>query len=197
MRNAREVIAAANAQQTNIPAFCQGNTVRLYQVEPVGDVNHDGHADAVDGWRSEPATMRHSDRYPMVGAPVAWYGGSGGFGHRAICVGYDKAGNPEIRSTDANGRGIMGTRPLSWFETTWGLHYLGWSETISGHPIQGLFKGWPFRNQPTHKVPANVSRGPNVDAALTHLRAATAGGNDARRKALADALRAVEAIPHI
>lgn len=37
-----------------------------------------------------------------------------------------------IRSTDAGGAGRVATVPLNWIEQHWGLHYLGWSETMSG-----------------------------------------------------------------
>lgn len=132
------MIRAANAQETNRPGMCQNNTWTLYQSHSVGDVDHDGDADAVDGWKSEPKDQRHTDRRPMIGAPGAWSGGSGGFGHRAPCVGYDKHGEALFRSTDAGGRGLMATRPLSWFEEEWNVHWLGWSKTISGQPISGL-----------------------------------------------------------
>lgn len=158
MRTAPEAIAAANAQRTNSPGMCQRNTWSLYQSHAVGDVDHDGDADAVDGWRSEPASARHTGRRPKIGAPCAWAGGSGGFGHRAICVAY-KDGVPMIRSTDAGGRGVMATKPLSWFEENWHLRWLGSSDTISGQPIQGLKAAPAKGGQP--KVTANVDKPPS------------------------------------
>ena len=98
----------------------------------VGDVDGDGDADAVDGWKSEPASARHEgDRNPPRGVPVAWSGGSRGFGHRAVSL-----GNGRIASTDAGGIGRISIVPLSWVEQQWGMSYLGWSETMSGVLIE-------------------------------------------------------------
>lgn len=137
MRTAPQAIAAAKKATKNVPGMCQNWTWNLYQAHSVGDVDRDGDADAVDGWKSEPASARFTDRKVWVGAPVAWSGGSGGFGHRAICIGYFN-GEPLIRSTDAAGRGLVGNHTLSWFEKNWNLKYLGWSKTISGMTIEGL-----------------------------------------------------------
>lgn len=195
MRTASEMIRAANAQTTNTPAACQHNTWVLYQSHAVGDVDHDGDADAVDGWKSEPASARHTDRKPMIGAPGAWSGGSGGFGHRAPCVGYDKNGEPLFRSTDAGGRGVMATKPLSFFEEVWGLHWLGWSETISGDPIKGLWKHVPDVARP--EKPKPKTRGTAVDAAIKSLSKAKAKKGTPRDKHLSAARAELHAIPFI
>ncbi len=111
----------------NTPGMCQAWTRGIIGAHAVGDVDGDGDADAVDGWASEPMAHRRYDRNPPAGVPVAWGGGSRGFGHRAISV-----GNGRIISTDAGGRGKIAIMPLSWFETNWGMKYLGWSTTMSG-----------------------------------------------------------------
>lgn len=129
--NREEAAKAALASDTNPVGYCQGWTVDIYHGRPVGDFDGDGDADAVDGWESEPHHARHpGDRKPPRGVPVAYGGGSHGYGHRAISLGHGK-----IRSTDAAGNGRVATVDLDWPEKVWGLHYLGWSETIDGEEI--------------------------------------------------------------
>ncbi len=128
--NREEAAKRAEASKTNSPGMCQAWTRTMFGAPAVGDVDRDGDADAVDGWKSEPASKRHTDRNPPRGVPVAWSGGANGFGHRAISL-----GNGKIRSTDAGGRGKVATVDLDWVEKNWGLKYLGWSETISGQQI--------------------------------------------------------------
>jgi hypothetical protein len=100
----------------------------VYNAPAVGDYDHDGDADAVDGWKSEHGHQHIGDMNPPRGVPVAWSGGGKGFGHRAI-----SQGNGKIRSTDVNGPGTVGTVDITWFARHWSnLHYLGWSESISG-----------------------------------------------------------------
>lgn len=117
----------AEASRENTPGTCQLWTRTMFGAPSAGDQDRDGDADAVDGWKSEPASARHSDRNPPRGTPVAWSGGRNGFGHRAISLGGGK-----IRSTDAGGSGVVATVDLGWVERNWGLNYLGWSETITG-----------------------------------------------------------------
>lgn len=164
MRTATQAIAAAKSARSFPPARCQTWTRNLYLAPAAGDQDGDGDADAVDGWKSEPSSARFADRKPMIGAPVAWSGGSANFGHRAICVGYNAKGQPMIRSTDAGGRGVIATRPLIWFEKEWHLKYLGWSKTITGKKIVGL------KAPPKPAAPAKT-RGQHVDAAIAELNA--------------------------
>jgi len=164
MQTATQAIAAAKSARRNDRGFCQAWTHNLFNAPGAGDRDHDGDADAVDGWQSEPPNARFTDRKPMIGAPVAWSGGSANFGHRAICVGYNAKGEPLIRSTDAGGSGVIATRPLSWFEKEWHLKYLGWSKTITGKKIVGL------KPAPTPAAPAKT-RGQHVDAAIAELNA--------------------------
>lgn len=164
MRTATQAIAAAKSARRYHRGWCQNWTHNLYLAPAAGDRDHDGDADAVDGWKSESPSARFTDRKPMIGAPVAWSGGSSNFGHRAICVGYNAKGEPMIRSTDAGGPGVIATRPLSWFEKEWHLKYLGWSKTITGKKIVGLKPG------PNPAAPAKT-RGPHVDAAIAELNA--------------------------
>ena len=155
MVNTREV-AVKNAlhSTTNVPRTCQLWTRTQYDAPSAGDVDLDGDADAVDGWLSEPYNLRHpGDRKPPVGVPVAWSGGSSGNGHRAIVVAPGM-----IRSTDAAGSGRVGTVPLDWVERNWGLHYLGWSESIDGILI------------PDGTPSPPPTRGRRVDKALRNIR---------------------------
>lgn len=131
MVNSRSVAAKkARASTRNVPGTCQLWTRTQFDAPSAGDRDRDGDADAVDGWKSEPESARHKDRNAPLGTPVAWSGGRNGFGHRAISL-----GNGQIRTTDGNGEGVVATRDLGWVERTWGLTYLGWSDTITGIQI--------------------------------------------------------------
>jgi hypothetical protein len=133
VRTRAQAVAHALASHTNRPGTCQLWTRTMFNAPSAGDQDGDGDADAVDGWKSEPKSARHEgDRHPPEGVPVAWSGGRHGFGHRAISLGKGK-----IRSTDAGGSGRVATVDLGWVERHWGLHYLGWSETIDGVKIPG------------------------------------------------------------
>lgn len=153
--NREQAARAAEASQINVPAACQAWTRGIFDAPSVGDVDRDGDADAVDGWKSEAVHNKHGDRNPPRGVPVAWSGGSHGFGHRAVSL-----GGGMIRSTDAGGRGRVATVPLNWFEEHWGLRYLGWSETISGLAI-------PLPPPPpATRVSKFLASGPGYDLAL-------------------------------
>lgn len=131
MRNREQAARAAEAQDFNQVGMCQMVTRTWFDAPSVGDVDRDGDGDAVDGWLSEPKSARHEeDRHPPRGVPVSWAGGTNGHGHRAISL-----GDGRIRSTDAGGLGRVATVDLGWVERTWGMRYLGWSETISGQVI--------------------------------------------------------------
>lgn len=129
-----EAAKRAEEATVNTPRMCQAWTRGILGAPSVGDQDGDGDADAVDGWRSEPNSAKHTDRKPPRGTPVAWGGGSSGFGHRAISLGPIN-GVYMIRSTDAGGSGRIATVPLAWVEAQWGMTYLGWSDTISGLKI--------------------------------------------------------------
>lgn len=168
-------VQRALASTTNKPGYCQQWTHDLYNAPSAGDVDHDGDADAVDGWLSEAAAHRHTDRKPPRGTPVAWSGGSHGNGHRAISLGPDKAGVYHIRSTDAGGPGVVATVPLDWPERTWGLKWLGWSDTIDGQPI-------PLPKR---------TRGWRVDKAIGRLRHADPNPDTRRGTLISRALKAL------
>jgi len=122
-----EVVRRAKASQINVVNTCQLWTRTICGAPSAGDFDGDGASDAEDGWKSEPAQYKHTDRHPPAGVPVAYLGGSRDNGHRAISL-----GNGMIRSTDAAGWGHVGTVSLDWPERTWGLTYAGWSETCDG-----------------------------------------------------------------
>lgn len=135
IRTAEQAAELARKKKTNVVNSCQTTTRRYYDAPAAGDQDGDGDADAVDGWLSE--TKRHpGDRNPPLGFPVAFKGGSKGFGHRAISLGGGK-----IRSTDydTNSKrfkaGIVGTGTIENVERALGVTYLGWSETIDGIKI--------------------------------------------------------------
>jgi hypothetical protein len=131
VRSREQAAKSALSSSRNAPGTCQLWTRERFGAPSAGDVDRDGDADAVDGWKKEPKDKRHpGDRHPPRGVPVAWSGGSHGHGHRAISLGHGK-----IRSTDARGSGRVATVDLDWPEKHWGLHYLGWSETIDGNEI--------------------------------------------------------------
>lgn len=178
----------AAASTSNIPGTCQLWTRTQYGAPSAGDRDRDGDADAVDGWKSEPPEARHTDRRPPRGVPVAWAGGRNGFGHRAISL-----GGGLIRSTDAGGSGRVATVELGWVERTWGLIYLGWSDTITGIPIPHAPRPEPEPEIPPHVDLGPRTRGRRVDRAIRRLRHVEATG---QRKTLVDrALSALLKIP--
>jgi hypothetical protein len=101
------------------------------------------------------------DRTPPYGAPVFWGGGRMGFGHIAIMT-----SNGLVRSSDAGGRGLMGTKPLSWFEAHWGQRYLGWAEGFNGVRIPGLNGGRPASPSKS----ASGGTGDGTAVSLSNLR---------------------------
>lgn len=175
MLNNREVAARlAEASQTNVPGSCQAWTRNKFNAPSAGDQDHDGDADAVDGWKSEPVRSRHGDRNPPRGTPIAWSGGSHGHGHRAISL-----GNGKVRSIDVPSPGHVGTVDLGFFERVWHLNYLGWSDTCDGFPIP---------------LPPPPSRGARVDTALKKLRAARTISKGRRRRLLNRAIAQIKKI---
>lgn len=192
---AQEAVKRARASSFNTPGTCQLWTRTQYSAGSAGDRDHDGDADAVDGWKSEPLSARHTDRKPPLGAPVAWSGGRSGFGHRAISLG-PVDGVYMIRSTDAGGSGRVATVPLGWVERNWGLHYLGWSETITGTKIPGLKVGVAPEPKPEPVVKQKTSRGARIDKALDELEASLkATKNRDRKLYIRLAIAVLEKIP--
>lgn len=128
--NRKEVVerALATVGRPNTIGMCQQITWGIIGTHPVGDVDGNGRANAVDGWKSEPESARHYDiSTAPPGVPGAWSGGSAGDGHRATSI-----GNGRFVSSDAPVKGIMGVVHYSWFEQNWGMKPLGWSDTMSG-----------------------------------------------------------------
>lgn len=132
MYNREEIAARARAAvgRPNAVGTCQAWTRGITGHPAVGDVDGDGDADAVDGWKSEPLSARHADTNAPAGVPGAWSGGSKGFGHRAVSL-----GNGKWASTDAPVKGRIGIVDTDWFRKNWGMTWLGWSETMSGEYI--------------------------------------------------------------
>lgn len=131
VHNREQAARLAEASKTNKPGTCQLWTRDRFDAPSAGDQDGDKDADAVDGWKSEPVSARHFDRNPPRGVPVAFKGGSKGYGHRAVSL-----GGGRIRSTDmSNGRyapGKVGTATIAQIEAAMGVEYLGWTPTISG-----------------------------------------------------------------
>lgn len=131
-----QAIKNAEAARTNVPGTCQLWTRTIFGAPSVGDQDRDGDADAVDGWKSEPATTKHpGDRNPPAGVPVAFSGGSKGYGHRAVSLGGGKIRSTDMTSTGYRA-GVVGTTTIAQIERSMGVSYLGWSETISGAAIE-------------------------------------------------------------
>lgn len=118
---ALEAVATFNRWRLNEPGMCLREVRTAHGIPAV-------HAGAADAWRT--ATGRHpNDRRPPRGATVFWTGGSNG--HIAISL-----GDGRIRSTDAGGKGRMGTVDLDWPRRQWGLTYVGWAEGYNGHSVK-------------------------------------------------------------
>lgn len=123
--SASKALSIFNSWTYNEPGMCLKETRSAYAIGSK-------YGNATEAWNA--TKHKHSgDTTPPVGAPVWWTGGSKGYGHVAIY-----AGNGNVRSTDAGGSGKMGTKPLSWFASAWGLKYAGWSEDLNGVMIPGL-----------------------------------------------------------
>lgn len=128
-RTREEAVKAANASFVNTPRFCARWTRSQFGVAALGDFDGDHAADAEDMWKA--AALPHpGDRTPPAGVPVFYGGGSQDNGHAAVSL-----GGGMIRSTDARGAGRVGTVPLDFPTTAWGMPYLGWSEDLYGHVI--------------------------------------------------------------
>jgi len=184
IRTRAQALALAMASTTNEPGECQQWTREKFNAPSVGDYDGDGRADAEDGWKSEPAEYRHpGDRNPPAGVPVTYSGGSHDDWHRAI-----SAGNGKIRSTDAGGSGHVATVDLDWPEIHWGLTYVGWSESIDGHPIPH------DAPEAAAKAPAKGKRPEDVRKALHSIRAQEQHAGPKQTKRLETAEHALKQI---
>lgn len=121
-----QAVANAKASTAYSVGMCMKWTRTMLGQPAVGDVDGDGDADAVDGWKS--CKHKHpGDRNPPAGVPVFWGGGRNGYGHVGISL-----GNRTFRGTDAPNPGLVGNVGLRWPEQHWGLTYLGWAEDLNG-----------------------------------------------------------------
>jgi len=122
-------VKRALASFVNTPRYCARWTRSQFGVPALGDYDGDKAADAEDMWKA--AALPHpGDDNPPAGVPVFWGGGSSDNGHAAVSL-----GNRMIRSTDARGAGRVGTVPIDYPTTAWGMPYLGWTEDLYGHHI--------------------------------------------------------------
>ena len=135
IRSAKQALAVADNTTKCEVNSCQRITQSYYRVFGTPDLDKDKDNDAIDGWLSEPKSARHlGDLKPPAGFPVAFKGGE--HGHRAI-----SRGGGMIRSTDFNGTtkrfeaGVLGNGTIAEVAKAMGKTYVGWSETIGGHPI--------------------------------------------------------------
>lgn len=102
----------------------------LSTVQSAFDASH-LYPNAASAWHSQ--TGKHHGDKPPRGGVVYWTGGSHGYGHIAIALGDDM-----ILSTDLPNWGSIGRVHLHTPRTSWGLHYVGWTDHMNGVPIQGL-----------------------------------------------------------
>lgn len=146
IRTRNQAMIASLETKTNKVGMCQAVTRGWYNAPSVGDVDGDGRSDAEDGWKSEPTDARHvGDRNPPPGVPLYFEGGRNDDGHRAM-----SHGNGLVRSTDwdtATNRykpGVTGTaKSIADIERGMGVRYVGWTSTISGHPIPDPYSAKP------------------------------------------------------
>jgi hypothetical protein len=122
VNNAETTARTSEADTHNDPGYCLQQTRTWAEIGSL-------YGDAATAW-AHTKDRRPGDRNPPRGAAVYWTGGSSGYGHIATAVG---GGN--VRSTDANGKGKVGTVDLGWFERNWGLKYAGWAWDINGVTI--------------------------------------------------------------
>ena len=172
--NREQAARRAEASQSASVGMCQAWTRGIYGAPSVGDVDRDGDADAVDGWRAESPEHRHpGDRNPPRGVPLAWKGGSKGHGHRAVSL-----GNRKVRSIDVNGPGTVGTVDLDWFEKHWDMDYLGWSDSISDIKIPIP----PVKVVTPPTKPAPRTRKTNLEIAREVIQGKWGNGNERRKR---------------
>lgn len=156
VRSREAAVKLAKTKKTNVPGTCQLWVREIFGAPSAGDRDGDRDADAVDGWLSEPEIARGKSRTPDYGYPIAFSGGSKGYGHRAISLG----GGFCIGTDMSNGRyakGIVGTATIAQVEKAMGVKYLGWSSTITGIPIPS-------------DVKPKTSRGARIDNSIEHAK---------------------------
>lgn len=127
--DADELVRRALAKRTNKPGFCLQEQ-RLLADIPALWPNASAAARAAVGVRNE--------RRGPGGAYAYWIGGASGDGHIAAFL-----PNGLIRSTDAGGTGLWGTRTLEWFDTHWpSLTYVGWADNTNNRRVPGVIGDW-------------------------------------------------------
>lgn len=115
--------------------WCQRWVVaEIFGTGGVGDWDHDGAADAEDGWRQANAKVSAAqitslDRVP-AGVACYWTGGAHDYGHAAV-----SAGNGYIYSTDLPYTGKVGKVPITTPHTKWGLTFAGYATVMNGFTI--------------------------------------------------------------
>ena len=133
IRNTVEALSLAmRTDRVGAVGICQKATRGWYGAPSVGDVDRDGDADAVDGWKYEPEKYCvYGDRNVPAGLPLFFRGGGRGYGHRCI-----SRGGHNARSTDMlNGRftpDAVGNATIEEIERSMGVQYVGYSKSISG-----------------------------------------------------------------
>lgn len=162
INTSKQAIAKALGQTHNTPGTCQLAVRTWFNAPSAGDQDHDGDADAIDGWKSEPIAARHVNRNPPAGKPLAFRNAThNGFGHRALSLEGGKVRSTDFDTVTQRWRaGVVGTaNSITAVERAMGLVYLGWSETIDGQKI------------PTETVPVPVpAPTPAPKPAPTHKR---------------------------
>jgi hypothetical protein len=158
-----EAIHDALRDASNSPGMCLQQTRTWYEIPSK-------YPDATSGWYATDFFKMH-DRNPPRGAVVWWVGGSNGHGHVAMSL-----GDGTVRSTDAAGRGRVGTRPLAWFEQNWGLQYKGWSADINDVVIPELKAIYDGVHAPPPLVPQPPPPQPSrIQVTLSKLKYGTRG----------------------
>ncbi|HPE27627.1 MAG TPA: peptidoglycan-binding protein [Saccharofermentans sp.] len=120
MKTGRQAAKAFKEKKTNRVNMC------LWECQEIYPTNH-WYPSAWSQWQNAKDKSEVLKRIPL-GAPIYFRGGRSG--HVALYV-----GNGEVRSTDAGGRGIMATVPISWFIDAWGYEPVGWSKDLGGKMI--------------------------------------------------------------
>lgn len=191
-RTPEQALAAALTENSkpsrNWTGLCMMFTRMMFGVSAVGDVDGDGDADAVDGWKSAKRKHPTKDPYDIPrGVPVFWSGGRNGYGHAAISV-----GGGQMWSTDIERAGKVDLAPIAEVKRKWGLELLGWAEDINGVTLYVPPAPAPPKKEGKEmtefekRVIASLTRLEAVVRALCNLQ------GSAGRKAYADALEGAE-----
>lgn len=119
---------AADAGRFIGVGLCMRHVRTAYGVAAAGDVDRDGDADAVDGWRTAKLRAPFDAARRRRGGLVYWTGGRNGYGHVAIPTGDGSCWSPGSPERP----GYWHKVPLDAITRGWGLTPAGFAADFNG-----------------------------------------------------------------